>query len=266
MSGTTVTFIGLLIAAFGGIIAFVGQRMSATEDSQRPNAKLEAIAKDLTAAKQDLERIKGTPASAEKQTQTTEAEKKITAVESRLQTWAENLASQSKKAEHKSSVLESEAEGLRISNKVRPLFQFAIDTVSEAITAYSAKSKSQIKAQIPSLPVDLFSDEAQKYKGVIVFAPNAAWEIRFSAVRPPRKTNQLNLRISFGTKPDGIFPLGDTMTIWTDGSAETVMIWGEGEHFGYLPDPKRLPFSDSKPAIESAVLGSLERQLLDTQQ
>jgi len=267
MSGTTLTLIGLVIAAVGGIIAFAGQRLSAREDSQKPNPQLEAIATDLRAAKAEIARVKNAPgASGTTQQQAAKAEEKLTAVENHLNDWADNLvkSSQSKKADQKQAQLQSQAEALRISNQIRPTFQGACDTINNAVTAYNRRTSAGVQINLPPLPMDLFSDEANKYEGTVVFSQAASWRVDLSATRPPTKASRLLLRISFKTGASYL-PIGDSMTISVDGDGEKWAIAGEGDHFGDITRRYPLPKTEIGKIGEETILGKLEGRLLELQ-
>lgn len=268
MSGTTVTLIGLVIAAIGGIIAFTGQRMSAREDSQKPNRQLEAIATDLRAAKAEIARVKSAPnADGTAQQQAAEAEERITSVENRLNDWADNLvkSSQSKKAEQKQTQLQSQAEALRISNEVRPTFQSLCNTINDAVTAYNHKTNSRIQIDLPPLPTDLFSEEARKYEGKVGFSDTAVWKIGLSASRPPAKTSRLYLSIYFTEGLSKYGSLSDGMTVSTDGSAEKWSVRGEGDHFGDIPERFSIAGAEIGKLAEETILKKLEQRLLELQ-
>jgi hypothetical protein len=263
VSGTTITLIGLLIAAVGGIIAFAGQRMSAREDRQRPNPQLEAIARDLVAAREDVARLKRASPGAKSQQETVAAEEKLAAVENRLNSWADNLveSSQSKKAERRQSQLELEAEALRISNKTRPVLQFALDTSRDAINAYNHKAKSKISLQLPALPTDLLSDEVQDYKGTITFSENAIWKISLRSKRPPSPTAQIYLQIAFATSIAQSGSIADAMFIGSFGG-EKWFVRGDGDRFA-VPERFGISPTEIQPVVEELILRKLEEQLLD---
>lgn len=263
VSGTSLTLIGLIIAAIGGIIAFAGQRITTREDSQKPNQQLEAIARDLAAAREDVSRLKSASPSAQTQEQRVAAEQKLSAVENRLSSWASDLveSSQSKKAKRQQDRLQVAAEALRISNAARPVFQFAVETIRDAIVAYNNKAKSQIAVEIPSLPTDLFSDEIQNCKGMIRFSETAMWKISFVSKRPASPDAQMYLHIAFTNNRDQQGSAGDALVIGSFGG-EKWFIYGDGDHFA---GPKRFGIAteEIRSIVEQRILKKLEEQLVD---
>lgn len=185
------TVLGVIINAIGLLVMTIGSSISDKKD------KSEIIEK-ISIFKEEINKIK-------KSSTNEEALNSVKKVENEFNEWAEefvgNLESKSIKRQ-KDEILLKETE-IDVSNKWRYIYQYVFEVIRQMLEAYNEKANKKIEFTIPALPINLFGEDAEALKCLIIFNENKVWRIGLGKVSPHKRekyTPTIDIRFFIGDK------------------------------------------------------------------
>jgi hypothetical protein len=181
--------VGILLNALGMGIMVYGQLVKSKVDSAEVSRVLQDKVDNV------LKRIDEV-----REGETDEASVgKIQQIEEEFKNWASEFLKnrELRKVELARTELDSVDVQLKVSNEWRPIFEYVLTTIESMAKAYNAKSGETIKVDFPSIPPNLYSEEASNYGGRVIFQNKVVWLVRFLSSKPPKKENPPQMIISF---------------------------------------------------------------------
>jgi len=132
---------------------------------------------------------------------------KVQQIEQEFKDWASEFLKnrEIRKVEFARTELNSVDAQLKVSNEWSRIFGYVLKTIESLANAYSAESGETIKVNFPPLPPNLYSKQARKYDGNVVFPNEVVWQIKFSSSDPPKKEQPPSMLIGFRKEGDQYF-------------------------------------------------------------
>lgn len=172
----------------------------------------------------------------------------------------------------KSDILLKESE-INLSRRWKHVYDYALGTLRQMLTAYNEKSETKIEFLLPDLPSNLFGGEAESYKGIIVFDRSTAWGITLQIVRPYRREEIPNIVIAFyrshsndeNAKQLALKgPSGSFLILAADPKEERIqtMTSSQNMHLGDIETYYSIKSVDYKSAIKKLLTTLIEYQLI----
>lgn len=189
-------------------------------------------------------------------------------IEDEFKTWAGEFLNdrERKKVELARSALDLVEMQLKVSNEWRPVFEYVINTIESFSTAYTAQSGEIIKVIFPSIPANLYSEEASNYNGQVLFPNRAIWRIRFSSSKPPKENNPPSMVINFTTDMERNFPdYSNSLFIHKFGKPgdNSINVHVDGSDIPMTEDVEGIyPFDSYRDSLKKIILALFEAQLL----
>lgn len=128
-----------------------------------------------------------------------ESLKEIEIYENEFNEWADDFLKnvESKQiAKKKSEILLREKE-IKLSKQWRHIYEYLMEVIYHMIVAFNKKSTSMIEFIFSELPRNLFTEEAESYRGLLIFDDNNAWAIEFQIKRPYKCDEIPNVVLKF---------------------------------------------------------------------
>lgn len=188
--------IGILLNALGMGIMVYGQLVKSKVDSAEVSRVLQDKVDDVLKRIDEVQGGEKNEASVEK----------IQQIEQEFINWAADFLKnrELRKVEMARTELDSVDAQLRVSDEWRPIFEYVLKTIDSMTKAYNAESGETIKIDFPALPPNLYSEEAIKYGGTVIFPNKAVWHILFLASSPPKKENPPSMYVDFSKEGDSV--------------------------------------------------------------
>jgi low affinity Fe/Cu permease len=177
--------VGILLIAFGTIVMIYGQYEKSKEDSSVLQSKVDDVLKRIDEAKKgEINESSGG---------------KIQKIEQEFQIWAAEFLKdrERKKIKLTKRQLDSVDVQLKVSNELRPVFEYVLKTIDSLARAYKAESSKIVQVDFPSIPSNLYSEAASKYSGKVVFPNKTVWRVTFLSMKPPRERHPPSMYITF---------------------------------------------------------------------
>jgi hypothetical protein len=177
--------LGAIINAAGLFLMTKGSLVSSKKDKSDIIDKLKGFREEMTV-------IKGTITNKESLSI-------LKNIEQEFNEWAETFVGniESKKVEQqKSDILLKEKE-LNLSRQWRHIYQYIFEVIQQMLTAYNQKTKNKIDFILPELPYNLFGNEAELFKGSIIFGDSTGWTIVLSITKPYKEDEIPSMLIHF---------------------------------------------------------------------
>ena len=177
--------VGILIIALGTGLTLYGQHIKSKSDSSILQEKVENVLKSIDETK------KG-----EKDEATTG---KMQQIEQEFRTWATEFLKdrEQKKVAQAKNQLDSVDEQFKVSNEVKPVFEYVLKTIESLARSYNAESGQKVQIDFPSIPPNLYSQAANKYSGKVIFPSKVVWRVTFLSIEPPQRQYPPSMYVSF---------------------------------------------------------------------
>jgi hypothetical protein len=194
------TWLGIFFGALSILGLYYGSHLSNQKSSQDTadlvHKEVNKVLERIDTAKQSVAvQPAGVTGSAQMGTASTnvtsqrEAQQQLADIEKDFSQWASNFIKNRdlKKLEFDRQQLDTRTKEIEISNKCRPLFQYAIDSLRGIIHAYNDKAGSNFKAELRDLPTNLYPSEDLIFQiGKIDFGDGVSWNIYTYVNKPAR--------------------------------------------------------------------------------
>jgi hypothetical protein len=177
--------VGILIIAFGTGLMLYGQHIKSRSDSAVLQVKVEHVLKSIDETK------KG-----EKDEDKTG---KMQQIEQEFKTWATDFLKdrEQRKLALAKHQLDSVGEQFKVSNELRPVFEYVLKTIESLARAYNAESGQKVLVDFPPIPSNLYSQAAEDYRGNVIFPSKVVWRVRFNFSKPPQRQYPPSMQVIF---------------------------------------------------------------------
>jgi hypothetical protein len=260
--------IGAILSGFGTWLTINGARADAAVQVAAAQKLLDQTRKDNDQARKEFDSKLQTvlvALNAAKQEQTRLlTEEKIKVIRNDFLQWAQDFANRKpdKQRQFEQAKIAQKQQEIQITAESMPLFSFTIKFVQEALRAYSKQAGKDFKVDLPGLPENFYSADANKSQRVIQFTNTAGWSFTINANLPAREDVPPILAIQF-TDSGG---RNGFLYMTRIPNATKFRIWGSGT----LPEPQSstifgdYEMENYEDAISRAFRPLIEGQLLDT--
>lgn len=273
VNGWVVIIFGLFLVAIGGFLGFYGDHLNKrTENegaSRELNKKIGEVLDKITEAQRTASSsptMHPSNTSEGEATRKEQAQQKLESIRQDFTGWATNFLRDRSAKKQQLNDLKTQAknEELRISSKCRPIFQYTLDVLDGAITAYNKTAGAKFVAQLKTLPQNLYETEGSAFDaGTIQFAPDTIWRISVNIYRPPRDNSPPVLFITIPNPSPG--RAADAFRIEVR-STVLSLITGGGGIAGIANVDAEIPIQSYEQPLQQALERLLESQITSLEQ
>jgi hypothetical protein len=177
--------VGILIIALGTGLTLYGQHIKSRGDSSILQEKVENVLKSIDETKKG-EKDEATAG-------------KMQQIEQEFRTWATEFLKdrEQKKVALAKNQLDSVDEQFKVSNEVKPVFEYVLKTIESLARAYNAESGQKVQVDFPTIPSNLYTQAAEDYSGKVIFPSKVVWRVSFFAIKPPQRKYPPCMYVSF---------------------------------------------------------------------
>jgi hypothetical protein len=194
VNGWLVIILGLLLVATGGFLGFLGDHLNKRAESERSskelNTKIGEVLTTIENAKRNASSNAAAPAGG-RQTETpsrSDTQRQLETIGQNFSDWATQFLHDrsAKRQELDNLKLQAKGEEQRISDKCRPVFQYALNVLEGSIAAYNKTAGTIFVAKMNPLPQNLYDSVGNTFDAGTISFGNLVWRVEISIYRPPR--------------------------------------------------------------------------------